>query len=155
MAARKVQGRPPRGIASFRADLRSPLDKFGSIAKGLNAVGIRLQNIVLPAHDLEACAQFYRDGLGLEQAHEGPGFYFFRLGTANLALHASDPESPLIPTGRGFYLDLLVDSLEAARERLVRIGVGPIREWEDEKRRYLLVEDPQGNHIELIEMKLQ
>jgi catechol 2,3-dioxygenase-like lactoylglutathione lyase family enzyme len=113
--------------------------------------GTRLQNVVIPTRCFEESVDFYRRALGLQVIHQGEGFCFFKAGSANLAVHAVEPGSVVAPTGHGFYLDLLVDDLAGARSALQKAGVSIEKEWLDKHRRYVLIADPDGNLIELIE----
>lgn len=113
----------------------------------------RLQSIVIPAERFEETVTFYRDLLGLPVSFEGTGFCFLRAGDVSLAIHPVAFDSRYAPTGRCIYFDFLVDDLSAARHKLARAGAAVEREWEDADRRYLLIHDPNGNLVELIEPK--
>jgi catechol 2,3-dioxygenase-like lactoylglutathione lyase family enzyme len=110
---------------------------------------LRLQNAVLPSSHFEETVAFYRNTLGLEVLQEGPGFCFFRAGSANIAVHQAEGESDFAPTGRGIYLDLLVDDLAAARSALEEAAVPIRKEWRDHNGEFLLVADPEGNLLEV------
>lgn len=108
---------------------------------------IRCLNVVIPANRYQATLGFYRDCLGLPVLHQGEAHCFLRAGGVNLAIHPTNE-----PVGHGsIYLDFCVPSREGARERLGRHGVAVEREWEDANGKFLLVRDPEGNQLELIE----
>lgn len=119
-------------------------------------MGISLQNVVIPSSQFAESVAFYRDGLGLDILNEGPGFCFLKAGSVNIAIHPADTSSEFHPTGHGYYLDFYVTDLASVKERLVRTGYGSSvgREWEDESLQYILVSDPDGNLLEIVESKV-
>lgn len=110
---------------------------------------IRLQNVVLPSHRFDQAKDFYRDVLGLEVHAEGPGFCFLRAGTANIVIHEVRPETEFAPTGRGIYLDLLVDDLTTTISSVEAASVAILKEWRDHNGDFILVADPDGNLLEI------
>lgn len=113
----------------------------------------RLQNVVLPSSRFDEARAFYRNILGLELHSEGSGFCFLRAGGANIAIHKVDANSDFAPTGRGIYLDLLVDDLTAARSELQAGSVSILKEWRDHNGDFLLVADPDGNLLEIYQTR--
>lgn len=109
----------------------------------------RLQNVVLPSGRFDEAVAFYRNTLGLELLTEGLGFCFLRAGHTNISIHQVDPNSEFVPTGRGIYLDLVVDNLASARSALQAGSVSVLKEWRDHNGDFLLVADPDGNLLEI------
>ncbi|MGC4043435.1 MAG: VOC family protein [Armatimonas sp.] len=110
---------------------------------------MRLQNVVLPTGDYQQSVAFYRDALELPVIHAGEMYCFLRMGTVQLAIHRSEPDSPFAPTGHGYYLDLQVDNLAEIKKKLTGAGVAFLREWAEDGTDFLLVADPDGNRLEL------
>jgi catechol-2,3-dioxygenase len=108
---------------------------------------LRLQNVVIPARKFHDSVSFYRDVLGLGVLNEGSDYCFLRAGSANIVVHKDNGEHS--PTGRGIYLDLLVDDLSAVRKSLEEASISIMREWEDRNGQFLLVSDPEGNLLEI------
>lgn len=114
---------------------------------------LRLQNVVLPSRRFNEAQAFYRSVLGLEVHAEGPGFCFFRAGNVYIAIHKVDSDSDFAPTGRGIYLDLLVDDLATARSALEAGSLAILKEWSDHNGDFLLVADPDGNLLEIYQAR--
>jgi catechol 2,3-dioxygenase-like lactoylglutathione lyase family enzyme len=114
---------------------------------------IRLQNVVLPSPRFEEAKAFYQHVLGLDVHAEGPGFCFLRAGGTNIAIHQVDAYSDFLPTGRGIYLDLLVDDLTVTRSSLEAESVPILKEWRDHNGDFLLVADPDGNLLEIYQAR--
>lgn len=114
---------------------------------------ISLQNIVLPAIQYDRTVAFYKYALLLEVMYETPEYCFLKVGEAVVAIHPADPESQFMPTGHGFYLDLLVEDLGEFVTHLQNMGVTIDQVFEDEDQRYVTLQDPEGNILELIEPK--
>ena len=112
---------------------------------------IRLQSLAIPARHFEQTVRFYRDTLRLEVAGQGDGYYAFKASGVQLAIHQTEESSPLAATGRGIYLDFVVESILQTKRLLQSAGVSIDREWNDASRKYLLVTDPEGNLAEFIE----
>jgi catechol-2,3-dioxygenase len=111
----------------------------------------QIKNVVLPARRYDETLAFYRDVIGLDVFSEGRRFCFLRAGGVHMAIHAVDDESAVSPTGRGIYLDLLVDDLAAARNGFSEAGVLIQREWTDHNGDFVLVADPEGNLLEVFQ----
>ena len=73
-----------------------------------------------------------------------------RAGGVNIAIHPANPDTEFYPQGRCIYLDVAVSNIAEAKRRLLKHNIAIKREWVDPNGRFLLVEDPDGNLIELI-----
>lgn len=113
---------------------------------------VRLQNVVLPSLHYEETVTFYRDVLGLAILTQGPGFCFFRAGAVNIAVHPANDDE-FAPSGSGFYLDLIVSDLGEVKVALERHNVQIKKQWHDANRSFMLVADPDGNLLELIQTR--
>jgi catechol 2,3-dioxygenase-like lactoylglutathione lyase family enzyme len=112
---------------------------------------VKLLNVVAPSRRYEEAVAFYRDVLALKVIDEGTEHCFLSLGSVNLAIHPTAGDSEFTFRGPGLYLDLAVDDLTAAKRTLELRGIRIQKEWQDEKGRFMLITDPDGNLIELIE----
>jgi catechol 2,3-dioxygenase-like lactoylglutathione lyase family enzyme len=74
-----------------------------------------------------------------------------RAGGVNLVIHPASPDTEFYPRGHCIYLDVSVADITKAKEHLLKHDISIKREWSDHNGRFLLVEDPDGNLIELIE----
>lgn len=74
-----------------------------------------------------------------------------RAGGVNIAIHPASPDSEFYSQGHCIYLDVSVADITKAKERLLKHDISIKREWTDPNGRFLLIEDPDGNLIELIE----
>jgi predicted enzyme related to lactoylglutathione lyase len=110
-----------------------------------------LINIVLPAQQFDATVRFYRDILALPIYHDAAHSCFLKIGEVYLAIYPTSEQDPLRPTGRSLYLDFAVDDRDAMVEQLSAAGVEINRVWDDHVGRFVLIADPEGNWIELIE----
>jgi len=97
--------------------------------------------------DLEAGLAFYRDGLGHELIWRGET-------AAGLRLPESDAEIVLQTERPGVEVDFLVDSADAAAERMVEAGgrlLTPV--FDIQIGRCAVVADPWGNVFVLLDMR--
>ena len=106
--------------------------------------------------DVGAVRHFYRDALGLEEAHADAGVLVFRTGSADLIVEAADPEDaeegPLI--GRFAGVSFAVPDARVAHAALTAKGVpfegGPEEQaWGGVLAHF---RDPAGNVLTLVEM---
>lgn len=110
-----------------------------------------IANVVIPSRNVPAAVRFYRDALGLATTAEGNAWCFLDGGGVTVAIHAEGTDPAFAATGRGIYLDVAVDSLDEAEARLEAAGVGVMKAWADHNGRFVLVEDPDGNRVEVFE----
>lgn len=106
---------------------------------------------MIPTQRFERTVSFFRDILGFPVLYEGSGYCFLKAGGVNIAIHPVDTDSEFAPTGHGMYLDIMVADLQETRERLSDANIEIQREWKDHTGRFLLIADPNGNLLELIE----
>lgn len=114
-------------------------------------MNLRLQNLAIPARNFEQTVQFYRDTLRLETASQGEGFCFLKTGSVQIAIHRTPESDPLASTGRGIYLNFIVESVLQMKRLLESAGVTIRREWRDANSKILRVADPEGNLMEFVE----
>lgn len=106
--------------------------------------------------DVESARAFYRDQLGLAEAHADDQALVFKTGTADLIVEAADPndpeDGPLI--GRFVGVSFAVSDLHAAHRALTAKGVRFDAEPERQDWGALLahVLDPAGNVLTLVEL---
>lgn len=112
-----------------------------------------LQNIVLPARNLQEAVYFYRDLLGFPTLVERDEFCILDAGGVNITIHPIRQGSEFVPSGHGLYLDVLVGKLEDFEARLKTAGIIIRKHWKDDQRRYILVADPDGNLVEIYESR--
>jgi catechol 2,3-dioxygenase-like lactoylglutathione lyase family enzyme len=116
----------------------------------------RLTVVSLWAEDVLATAHFYRDVIGLSLAAHHAGRPHFDLGGAYLVilrgrpLPAEDPEPSRFPV-----IALRVDDFQAALDRLSAADVPlPWGVEEDADSRWVMFQDPGGNLIEIVDVRL-
>ncbi len=106
--------------------------------------------VVVYVDDLDRCAAFYRDVLGIPVDYAAPGWTQFKTRGAALVLHPkTDPASP---TGTAAHVTFRVDDLDAEYRRLSAQAVkfvAPPASAAFGKHATLL--DPEGNAVDLIE----
>lgn len=113
----------------------------------------RIAVVSLWAEDVPRTAHFYRDAIGLPlMPHHGDRPHF-DLGGCYLVILKGRPSPPLDTTPARFPLiAFAVDDLDAAIERLELHGVE--RPWgveSDTDSRWVMLTDPAGNLIELVQ----
>ncbi len=114
----------------------------------------KLYVITLWAEDVAQTAHFYRDAIGLPPAaiathHDHP---HFDLGGIYLTIRKGKPS--LVSESRFPCIAFSVDDLEAAIQRLQAHQVKPpFGMEEDSENRWVMIQDPGGNLIELAEFK--
>ena len=104
--------------------------------------------------DLERSAQFYRDTLGFRFVEEEDGAMRLDVGGRSFLLLPFAEREDAEPYGSRatFSIDLMVDDLGAASERLRAAGARFDREWAAGARS-VIVRDPDGLVIEVIERR--
>jgi catechol-2,3-dioxygenase len=116
----------------------------------------RLAVVSLWAEDVIAAAHFYRDVIGLNLAAHHAGRPHFDLGGTYLAilrgrpLPAEDPDPPRFPV-----IAITVDDFVAALDRLAAAEIPlPWGVEEDADSRWVMFQDPGGNLIEIVDVRL-
>ena len=123
---------------------------------------MHLEHVNMTVRDLDASIDFYCALLDLElrwrrpAGEPGPAAH---VGTEDFYLALFQVEDPAAPAPARDYHRLLgmnhagfvVDDLDAARERLLGLGVEPHSEADYEPGRRLYFVDPSGIEIELVE----
>jgi catechol 2,3-dioxygenase-like lactoylglutathione lyase family enzyme len=120
--------------------------------RGLNHV-----NITLPAGALPEALAFYHDLLGLAD-HERPsgapteGAWLWIDREAGIELHltAENGDASGWPTTSGRHIGLLVDDLQATRDRIEAAGLRTEAARPLPNRDRFFVRDPFGNRLELL-----
>lgn len=114
--------------------------------------------VLLYVDDFEGMSAFYRDTLGLEVSHTGPGAIAFRVGGCILELMARSNDPNPRETGPSSHvLSFSVADLDAARRALSDAGVeqiGDVRPTIGLEPPFHIARfaDPEGNLFELIDM---
>lgn len=117
------------------------------IAKGPLA-NAELDAVFIWTHDLKRMKRFYRDLLGLKVTYENPHFVSLQGRGASIALH---DETRSHAAGDNWFMEFLVEDLDAVVADLARRGVSvdPIRK--ERFGRITAFRDPEGNEIGLEE----
>jgi catechol 2,3-dioxygenase-like lactoylglutathione lyase family enzyme len=105
---------------------------------------VRIHHLALRVSDLESCARFYSDTLGLEVIARFEGSVWLRAGESVLMLERRlrgiGPEE-----GSGHVLALAVNELQYWEARLALAGV-PV---DDRTNATLFLRDPEGHRVAL------
>lgn len=108
-----------------------------------------LLNVVLPTEHLEETRSFFESNFSFDVMHESEDAVFFDCGEVSLVVHDVDSESFTRERPGAFYIDLRVDDLEAFREQ---VDGGAVEDqWEDDIGEFLLMKEPNGNFLEVLE----
>lgn len=113
--------------------------------------GVALNLVVIQAHDLEATKEFYRClGLTLqrEQHGRGPEHYAAEVGSAVFEVYPCRDNATASCVRIGFRISSLEPTLVALRRQSVKILTEP---HDSPWGRRAVVEDPDGNRVELTE----
>lgn len=102
----------------------------------------------------EAMARFYRDQLGLTPRTSKPDFINFEWGGVRLSVSVHDRVFGASKDPFRIMINLTVDDVRAAHERLTRAGVAFMRppETEDWGGQVASLLDPDGNLVQLFEL---
>ncbi len=134
---------PARSASSSRARRHS---------RTVEVVGLDHVEIAIPRGEEALARLFYGPVLGLQEVRQATsiagrrGAWFVAPGVA-LHLAATDP----FRTPANGHVALLVSSLERARRRLAKHGVSILDDHSEGAPRRLLIADPFGNRIELVD----
>jgi lactoylglutathione lyase len=104
---------------------------------------VGINHVALAVGDLDAALEFYGRWLDFELRGRVPGMAFLDAGDQFLALAEGRDQDP--DDGRHF--GLVVDDREAVRAALAEAGIAP------EPGRGLLVRDPWGNAVEIVDYR--
>jgi hypothetical protein len=104
---------------------------------------VGINHVALEVGDLDAALEFYGRWLAFELRGRIPGMAFLDAGDQFLALAEGRYQGP--DDGRHF--GLVVDDRDAVRSALAAAGIAP------EPGRGLLVRDPWGNMIEIVDYR--
>ncbi len=101
------------------------------------------------AGDFETQVRFWCSALDVPEDMHGPNWAQFRVGDARVAIHRVRDEPR---DTDAFHLNIVVDDLEAARERFLAAGASEVRGIQDEAfGQSTIVADPDGRSITLVE----
>jgi catechol 2,3-dioxygenase-like lactoylglutathione lyase family enzyme len=119
-----------------------------------------LSATIVVTRDVEGLAKFYRDVLGLpleREQHGGGGealHFGCALGAVHFAVHPVDNWPGAEETGPGgVRLAFDVDDAGAEAERLRGAGVNAVGPLEMGWAKLVLLRDPDGNLVELVQMR--
>ena len=111
----------------------------------------RILNILIPTRHLGESKLFYTEIMGFECVFESETSCYVRGGGVNIAIYPISDDPLWLSQGRGIALDVVVENLGEAEKDLQHYGVVILRKWQDANGKFLLVEDPDKNLLELIE----
>ena len=115
------------------------------------AHAVRTGRAVIVVENLEEETAFYRDVAGLDVLHTQPGEFAVlagQQGRVDLSLLQTD--GTLTPGLHHFGLELADrGGVEAARERILAAGIALVADIDSATKRSIVVDDPDGMHIEL------
>ena len=114
--------------------------------------------IILVTDDVERLAAFYRDALQfpLEREEHGalPVHYGIDIGATHLGIHPPQSFGRIAARPGGTVFALEVDDLDERLAQIAKAGVRPVIEKHDEGfGPVAAIEDPDGNIIELVELR--
>jgi len=116
-------------------------------------MALRLARVILFVHDMEACAAFYKDVLGLKAlpSIEWDGWQEFEAGGVCVALHKAwgKSKSGRMGANAPHKLSFYAKDVAALRAKLIKRGakLGPVKKYG--KLRLCDGADPAGNRIQL------
>ncbi len=105
--------------------------------------------------DMARAVEFYRDTLGLTLRFESPHWTELEVGGAVVALHSrlAEAEGPCGEEGRGWYLGLMTDDVEAL-QAAVLAGGGTDHGFHDVPSGAVYTfTDPDGNPIQALQLR--
>jgi len=110
---------------------------------------IKLMEVTIPCRRYPQTRFFYSRVLCMPVGKEGEHHAFLDTGGSwRLALVDANQASPLtLPTGRGPYLNLACDDLNALKVRLEQAKVRVEAEQSDQYGRNITIRDPEGNTV--------
>src|SRR4051794_6923307 len=114
-----------------------------------------LHTIWCQVSDMDRSVAFYRDILGLKPTYTTPYWSQFDLGNGQLGLHPKleGAQDPLATFGKGWFLGLKTDDIQALRSTLEGAGVKVHGDYHDVPGGTVLdFEDPDGNTLEAIQL---
>jgi catechol 2,3-dioxygenase-like lactoylglutathione lyase family enzyme len=108
----------------------------------------KLAGITLPSKNLEKSLEFYRDVVQFQEYVVQENAAFFTTGSAPLAIYRAGSDPDMDASGRGLFINVIVDDLNGLKNRLFAFGTDPIREWKEGDEIHVLVADPDNNRVE-------
>lgn len=114
---------------------------------------LKLMEVTIPAKQYAQTKFFYSRVLCLPIGKEGQHHAFFDTGGSfRLAVvDAGQTSSLALPTGRGAFLNLSCDDLEALKKRLEHGKIKILAEQSDQFGRNITVRDPEGNTVNVFQ----
>lgn len=109
-----------------------------------------LRGIIVDAVDVERLGAFWQQVLGVGIAEQVPGWLQLKFG-AQGSLIAFQPADPIAHAPGRLRIDIEVDDLEAATERIVHLG-GALREIVRFRpgEEHRVMTDPEGNEFSIV-----
>lgn len=108
----------------------------------------KLAGITLPSKNLERSLEFYRDVVQFKEYVVQENAAFLTTGSTPLAIYRAGNDSEMDASGRGLFINVIVDDLNGLKNRLSAFGTDPIREWKEGDEIHVLVADPDSNRVE-------
>lgn len=114
---------------------------------------VKLMEVTIPAKQYAQTKFFYSRVLCLAVGKEGEHHAFLDTGgSLRIAVvDAGQASSLVLPTGRGAFLNLSCDDLDALKKRLEHAKVKILAEAVDAYGRNITVRDPEGNSINIFQ----
>jgi predicted enzyme related to lactoylglutathione lyase len=111
--------------------------------------------VLISASDVERAVTFYRDTLGLKEAHVWPPFWYeFDAGQTTIAIAKPPEDAPQPPYKGGTTVALGVADAKAAVEELRAKGVTVLQDAQETPVCHMaLIADPDGNMLWLHQRK--
>lgn len=105
---------------------------------------LNIAMITIDSSDPRPLATWWAERLGAPIQDENDGWFFVIGSTPALAIqHVGDPT----PGKNRIHLDLTVEDLDGARDKLLAAGASLVEERGDEAFRWITLADPQGNQF--------
>lgn len=112
----------------------------------------KVNAVILLVSDMKRSKEFYGSVLGLKLKFESPDWVEFLKDGAVLALHPSKARV----SNEGIMLRFITSDIKYVRERLRSMNVRFNTDLqEDEKGKYIIIEDPDGYRITIVEPKVK
>jgi predicted enzyme related to lactoylglutathione lyase len=112
-----------------------------------------LFGITIPSDDLVRAVEFYRDVIGFEVKATTETSSFLQTGRIPMAIYQAGADAEMDAAGPGIVLNIQVDDIDVAEQRVRGAGVDVLRRWDENGTRNLLVTDPDGNRVEFFEAR--
>ncbi|MFH7029536.1 MAG: VOC family protein [Heteroscytonema crispum UTEX LB 1556] len=111
----------------------------------------QIMNVVIPSLHYQSSVKFYKQILGFTLVHEDELCCFVSTGNINISIHPANENTEFYPNGHCIYLDVVVSNIQEGKRYLLENNINIMKEWKDNNGSFLLIQDPDGNLIEITE----